>query len=131
MTMKSHNEKIPNPKELEKEISEFLAKKFGDNVKIVSPMVLTQEAVLDKTKESGKSGKKINFDLKPEQLIAYLDQYVVKQDCAKATLATKICTHFNRIKRAQEGHENSGSVSMVGHIKNNVLMIGPTGVGKT
>jgi ATP-dependent protease Clp ATPase subunit len=75
--------------------------------------------------------KKINFDLKPEELIAYLDQFVVKQDSAKAILATKICTHFNRIKRAQEGHENSGSVSMVGHIKNNVLMIGPTGVGKT
>jgi hypothetical protein len=50
--MKSHSEKVPNPKELEKEISEFLSKKFGDNVKIVSPMVLTQEAVLDKTKES-------------------------------------------------------------------------------
>jgi hypothetical protein len=28
--MKEHDEKIPNPKELEKEISEFLAKKFGD-----------------------------------------------------------------------------------------------------
>ena len=37
--MKERSEKIPDPKELEKEISEFLAKKFGDNVKIVSPMV--------------------------------------------------------------------------------------------
>ena len=127
--MKESSEKIPNPKELEKEISEFLAKKFGDNVKIVSPMVLPQEAVLDKTKESGKSEKKINFDLKPEELIAYLDQYVVKQDTAKAILATKICTHFNRIKRSMESDDPIGS--MVGSIKNNVLMIGPTGVGKT
>ena len=98
--MKDHNEKIPNPKELEKEISEFLAKKFGENVKIVSPMVMTQEATVDQTKEAGKSRKKINFDLKPEELIAYLDQYVVKQDSAKAILATKICTHFNRIQRS-------------------------------
>ena len=75
--------------------------------------------------------KKINFDLKPEELIAYLDQFVVKQDSAKSILATKICTHFNRIKHAQERHENLGKLSMVGHIKNNVLMIGPTGVGKT
>lgn len=127
--MKAHSEKIPNPKELEKEISEFLAKKFGDNVKIVSPMVLTQEAVLDTTKESGKTGKKLNFDLKPEELIAYLDQYVVKQDNAKAILATKICTHFNRIKRSMESDDPIGN--MVGSIKNNVLMIGPTGVGKT
>ena len=127
--MKERNEKIPNPKELEKEISEFLAKKFGENVKIVSPMIMPQEAMLDKTKESGKPKPKINFDLKPEELIAYLDQYVVKQDNAKAILATKVCTHFNRIKRSIEADDSIGS--MVGSIKNNVLMIGPTGVGKT
>ncbi len=129
MIMKEKDEKIPDPKELEKEISEFLAKKFGENVKIVTPMVVPQEAILDKTQKDSQKKKKINFDLKPEELIAYLDQYVVKQDSAKAILATKICTHFNRIKRSQEG---SNKVStMVGSIKNNVLMIGPTGVGKT
>jgi len=127
--MRETNEKIPDPKELEKEISAFLAKKFGQNVKIVSPMVMTQEATVDQTKEAGKSKKKIDFDLKPEELIAYLDQYVVKQDSAKAILATKICTHFNRIRRSMES-ENAIS-SMLGSIKNNVLMIGPTGVGKT
>ena len=127
--MKDYNEKIPNPKELEKEISEFLAKKFGDNVKIVSPMVMTEEATRDETKEAGKSKKKINFDLKPEELIAYLDQYVIKQDNAKAILATKICTHFNRIQRTLDADDPIDS--MVGSIKNNVLMIGPTGVGKT
>ena len=127
--MRETNEKIPDPKELEKEISEFLAKKFGQNVKIVSPMVMAQQATVDQTQEAGKSKKKINFDLKPEELIAYLDQYIVKQDSAKAILATKICTHFNRIKRAMES-ENAIS-GMVGSIKNNVLMIGPTGVGKT
>ena len=127
--MKDHNEKIPSPKELEKEISEFLAKKFGENVKIVSPMVMTREATVDQTKEAGKSEKKFDFDLMPEELIAYLDQYVVKQDNAKAVLATKICTHFNRIQRNLESDDPIGS--MVGSIKNNVLMIGPTGVGKT
>jgi len=127
--MRETNEKIPDPKELEKEISEFLAKKFGQNVKIVSPMVMTHQATVDQTKEAGKSKKKIDFDLKPEELIAYLDQYIVKQDSAKAILATKICTHFNRIRRSMES-ENAIS-SMLGSIKNNVLMIGPTGVGKT
>ncbi len=127
--METQNEKIPTPQELEKEISEFLAKKFGNDVKIVSPVVMPQEAVLDKTKDSGKPGPKLNFDLKPEELIAYLDQYVVKQDAAKAILATKICTHFNRIKHATESEKVK--LDMVGGIKNNVLMIGPTGVGKT
>jgi ATP-dependent Clp protease ATP-binding subunit ClpX len=127
--MKEFNEKIPDPKELEKEIGEFLSKKFGNNVKIVSPMVLPQEAVFSKEKEAAQKERKINFSLKPEELIAYLNQYVVKQDQAKAILATKICTHFNRIKRSLEDNDNVGS--MVGSIKNNVLMIGPTGVGKT
>ena len=68
----------------------------------------------------------IHFDLKPEELEAYLDQYVIKQQEAKAILATKICTHFNRLKLPAEEDEG-----FVGNIKNNVLMIGPTGVGKT
>jgi len=90
---------------------------------------MPQEAMLDKTNESGKPKPILNFDLKPEELISYLDQYVVKQDSAKAILATKICTHFNRIRRTIESDDLIGS--MVGRIKNNVLMIGPTGVGKT
>ncbi|MGD2096688.1 MAG: AAA family ATPase [Desulfobacterales bacterium] len=129
--MKSHDEKIPDPKELEKEIGEFLSKKFGHNVKIVTPVVLPEQNAVDQVKSAPKSKKDMNFDLKPEELIAYLDQFVVKQDSAKAILATKICTHFNRIRRARAGHETSDSATKVGNIKNNVLMIGPTGVGKT
>jgi ATP-dependent protease Clp ATPase subunit len=70
--------------------------------------------------------EEIQFDMKPEELEAYLNQYVVRQDQAKEILATKICTHFNKI-RLGEPEDEAG----VGHIKNNILMIGPTGVGKT
>ncbi len=127
--MKEHNEKIPNPKEIEKEIGEFLAKKFGGSVKMVSPLVVPREITSEKTEKPVHKEKKIDFDLKPEDLISYLDQYVVKQDKAKAILATKICTHFNRIKRAETSSDDISD--MVGHIKNNILMFGPTGVGKT
>ena len=127
--MGKRDEKIPDPKEIEKEISEFLAKKFKDNVKIVSPVVLPQELALDKTPKKNRKKNKINFDLLPEDLISHLDRYVVKQDDAKAILATKICTHFNRIKCAEAAADDTDD--MVGRIKNNVLMIGPTGVGKT
>jgi len=127
--MKPKNEKIPNPKEIEKEIGEFLTKKFGNNVRIVSPAVVPQEDTLDLAEGHSTKRKGINFDLKPEELIAHLDQYIIKQDKAKAILSTKICTHFNRIKHSRQ---DTGSLdSMVGSIKNNVLMIGPTGVGKT
>jgi len=124
------NEKIPNPKELEKEIGEFLSKKFGGNVKIVSPAVLPQEATAETDAKPDKTKRTtLDFDLKPEDLIAYLDQYIIKQDEAKAILSTKICTHFNRIKQSLTNTERIND--MVGNIKNNVLMIGPTGVGKT
>jgi len=127
--MEEYSEKIPDPKELEKEISDFLAKKFGGTVKIATPIAVPQEVTFDKTKKPPKKKKNIDFNLKPEDLVSYLDQYIVKQDNAKAILSTKICTHFNRIKR-YESHPNEYS-EMVGSIKNNILMIGPTGVGKT
>ncbi len=127
--MNIQNENIPNPKEIEKEIGEFLAKKFGGSVKMLSQEVLPQENALDASGKAPKSEKPFHFNMKPEDLISYLDQYIVKQDHAKAVLATKICTHFNRIKHAKSGSDSPHD--MVGSIKNNVLMIGPTGVGKT
>ncbi len=129
--MKERNEKIkiPDPKEIEKEIGEFLAKKFGGSVKIVSPIALPRELAQEKAKKASKREKKINFDLKPEDLVSYLDEYIVKQTDAKAVLSTKICTHFNRIKQTAASSDNGNE--LVGSIKNNILMIGPTGVGKT
>lgn len=126
--MTEKDEKLPDPKEVEKEISEFLSEKFGGRVKLIAPMVIPQEApVDDKGKPARK--KKINFSLKPEELEAYLDLYVIKQDEAKAILATKICTHFNRVQYAESFEEENQPI--LGNIKNNILMIGPTGVGKT
>lgn len=127
--MKPDNEKIPNPAEVEKEISAFLAKRFGKHVKIVTPMMVTDPNDMDRTGKNTRSTSGINFDLKPEDLIAYLDRYIVRQANAKAVLATKICTHFNRIKRQQQ--DGGTTRDLVGQIKSNVLLIGPTGVGKT
>ena len=72
----------------------------------------------------------INFNLKPQELLEYLDQYIIKQDRAKSIIATKVCTHFNRIKFNRSLPQEDGGRS-VGQIKNNIIMIGPTGVGKT
>ncbi len=127
--MKKLNEKIPNPKEIEKEISEFLTKKYGDQVKMISPIVMPDADHLETDDIPYKKINPINFDLKPEELIAYLDQYVIKQDLAKRVLATKVCTHFNRIKYQKT--DDGEHLSISGGIKNNVLMLGPTGVGKT
>ena len=78
LIMKTLNEKTPSPKEIEKDISEFLSKKFKDNVKIISPVVLHQELALDKKETKSSHDKSINFDLLPEDLIAYLVRCKIK-----------------------------------------------------
>lgn len=70
----------------------------------------------------------IEFNLKPEELESYLNKYVIGQEEAIEVIATKVCTHFNRMKIEKDIPEDQ---KVIGNIKSNVLMIGPTGVGKT
>lgn len=70
----------------------------------------------------------ISFDVTPEQLITHLKKYVVGQDRALEMVATKICTHFHRM---QLERQNPDLPRILGHVKSNILLIGPTGVGKT
>ena len=132
LTKYEGGEKLPNQKELEKELSDYLSKKYGNRIKIISPFVYPKAQEIGT--EEGKPGEKkepvINFDMLPEELESHLDSFVVKQNQAKAVLATKVCTHFNRIKHFKK-QSNKKKGAGVGMIKNNVLMIGPTGVGKT
>jgi len=132
--MKDSDAKVPDQKELEKELNEYLGKKYGDRIRLVVPMLFpkpqTEEVSKEEKEEPGEGKHKIHFDLKPEELEAFLNDYIIRQEDAKEILSTKICTHFNRIKfteltRGRNRYEG------VGHIKNNILMIGPTGVGKT
>jgi endopeptidase Clp ATP-binding regulatory subunit ClpX len=124
--------KLPDQKELEKELSEYLSKKYGNRIKIISPFLFPKAQEVS-TDEGGTEEKKEDvpsFDMLPEELEAHLDSFVVKQNAAKAVLSTKICTHFNRIEHLKKQAGKNKTVG-VGMIKNNVLMIGPTGVGKT
>ncbi|MFO7666627.1 MAG: AAA family ATPase [Desulfobacterales bacterium] len=127
--MKTINEKRPDSEKIEKEITRFLARKFGGTTRVAAPATLLKEDQAEKTGRSKKDDIKLNFDLKPENLISYLDQYITKQDEAKAVLSTKICTHYNRIKTFRTSPELESELFC--GIKNNVLMLGPTGVGKT
>ena len=122
-------EKIPDPKELEKELSEYLTKKYGSRIKVMAPHWVAKPEIDGEGQDKGDNLGRIKFDLKPEELEAYLHEYVIKQDLAKSVLATKVCTHFNRIRHSLElGRDPEPGV---GSIKNNIILIGPTGVGKT
>src|SRR2546423_1733185 len=61
----------------------------------------------------------------PAEIKDVLDQYVIGQDRAKKTLAVAVYNHYKRIN-SHSGRENDVELD-----KSNILLIGPTGVGKT
>lgn len=71
-----------------------------------------------------KGGKKEPFTLKkPQEIKSSLDEYVIGQDDAKISLAVAVYNHYKRIMSPDKSDVELG--------KSNVLMLGPTGVGKT
>jgi ATP-dependent Clp protease ATP-binding subunit ClpX len=126
-------EKDIDIKEVQKDLSDYLTKKYGRKIQFAGFGPIPEpagEKIEEGEKETPADLTAIHFDLKPEELKAYLDEYLVKQDEAKEILATKICTHFNRIKMFEVTRKPRQGES-VGEIKNNIIMVGPTGVGKT
>jgi ATP-dependent Clp protease ATP-binding subunit ClpX len=101
---------------------------FKPNFKDV-PQPETETAGHDEGFESKRKPFNIDFQLKPEELEEYLNRYVVDQPEAVEVLATKICTHFNRMR--YEIENSFAKNAALGNIKANILMVGPTGVGKT
>ena len=63
---------------------------------------------------------------KPRQIKEYLDQYVIGQDRSKKTIAVAVHNHYKRLMLADKIDENQVEMD-----KSNVLLIGPTGSGKT
>ena len=66
-----------------------------------------------------------DFALTPRQVKEHLDRFVIKQDEAKKVLAITVCDHYHHVRAAVQG------TSVANYIKQNVLVMGPTGVGKT
>src|SRR5688500_5264047 len=62
----------------------------------------------------------------PQEIKDVLDQYVIGQERAKKTLAVAVYNHYKRINSGSSGREDEVELD-----KSNILLIGPTGVGKT
>lgn len=62
----------------------------------------------------------------PHEMKAYLDQYVIGQEDAKKVLSVAVYNHYKRIKQRQKGQYPDVELD-----KSNILLIGPTGTGKT
>lgn len=66
---------------------------------------------------------------KPSQIVDFLGDYVIGQDDAKRTLAVAVYNHYKRIQADENDHRKSDDDTEIA--KSNILMLGPTGSGKT
>jgi ATP-dependent Clp protease ATP-binding subunit ClpX len=85
---------------------------------------LCQEVLEDDNRSAGQKKQKTGFIPNPKTICAALDQYVIGQDRAKKVLSVQVYNHYKRISASK-------SVGDVELTKSNVLLVGPTGCGKT
>ncbi len=82
-----------------------------------------------KSKEKSKDADLSSLELpRPVEIKGFLDDYVIGQDDAKMSLAVAVYNHYKRIISQSEGKNDDDGVEIQ---KSNVLLLGPTGVGKT
>jgi ATP-dependent Clp protease ATP-binding subunit ClpX len=68
---------------------------------------------------------------KPRDIYEFLNSYVIGQDAAKKSLAVAVYNHYKRVQAGVTGTARSTKDEVVEVAKSNILMIGPTGCGKT
>jgi ATP-dependent Clp protease ATP-binding subunit ClpX len=83
-----------------------------------SPAEAEREATLNRIR---------TFNLKPREIRDHLDRFVIQQAEAKKVLSVAICDHYNHVRSCLENPE----LSERDYAKQNILLLGPTGVGKT
>ncbi len=116
------SDKQISPEELRK----FLQNKFGSGVQVdLFSQAQTEEVDDEETARAEARNKALEFNYKPSDIKKYLDRFVIRQDDAKKVLATAICDHYHHIQNLK-GPEN-----WLDYKKQNIILIGPTGVGKT
>ena len=90
----------------------------------------------------GEDGELLTFDTlpRPKEIKAMLDEYVIGQDDAKLALSVAVYNHYKRIltldeaakgRKTKKKEETKERIDEVEIQKSNVLLLGPTGVGKT
>ncbi len=112
----------PSPEEFQRHLSDFVRQHF-QNAR--GPAMAQNESPEDKPPETKRGGEGFEFKSKPREVKSYLDRFVIKQDDAKKVLSVALCDHYNHVHLALEGKESAN------YAKQNVILIGPTGVGKT
>jgi len=113
----------------QKQVSQLIA---GPGVYICDECVELCNEIIDERMADAASNEEVaEFDLpKPKEIAAFLDEYVIGQDAAKRALSVAVYNHYKRV-RARDGVRSAEAHTEIELAKSNILLIGPTGCGKT
>jgi endopeptidase Clp ATP-binding regulatory subunit ClpX len=101
-------------------------RRFQEMFRAFTPPQAPPEKKEKEGKEREAFEKQIrSFTFTPKELKAYLDRFVIQQEEAKRVLSVAVCDHYNHVRTALAGEE------LPHYVKQNVLLVGPSGVGKT
>src|SRR5438874_1861514 len=123
---------FPSPEELKAKITEFMKSNFGDRVSVAT---FTQPEPAEsgvEEKPEKVDHEEFVFSFLPRDIKAHLDRFVIKQEEAKKVLSIAVCDHYNHanyLRRLEK--EDPGRAEETEYAKQNVILVGPTGVGKT
>ncbi|WP_300457714.1 ATP-dependent Clp protease ATP-binding subunit ClpX [Desulfobacula sp.] len=108
----------------QKEVKKLIA---GPSVYICNECInLCGEIIEDEEKEKQAEKTGLKEFLKPKQIKELLDTYVIEQDHAKKVLSVAVYNHYKRLSSTLEKKNDDVEIE-----KSNILIIGPTGCGKT
>src|ERR1700692_2908179 len=127
----SDNPKIPTPEEIQKKLAEFMKSSFGNNVSVSAVQPEGMEGEVEDPETKARDGA-FDFHYLPRDIKAHLDRFVIKQDEAKKVLTIAVCDHYNHanyLRRLEK--EDATRAQETEYAKQNVILVGPTGVGKT
>ncbi len=132
------NPPLPDPQEISKRLSDFLKSNFGDQVSFstmgdgANPFA-PEEPTSGEEHDLRETDTDIfDFDLLPLQIKDHLDRFVIRQDEAKKALSIAVCDHYNHAKYLRRLEQDDPvAAEHVEFAKQNVIVVGPTGVGKT
>ena len=123
---------FPSPEELQKKLSDFMKTQFGNQVSVSTQISTEPEEAGGQGESTAKREEPFEFRYLPRDIKAHLDRYVIRQDEAKRVLAIAVCDHYNNVNfmRALEKADEK-KARETEYTKQNVILLGPTGVGKT